>query len=98
MSRLWKTLKDSLNLPNKSDSVSQIIINDETITDPQRIANAFNTYFSSIGPSLAATVPISNKHFSEYLPPRIENSFYLHPVSPATMKKYILSMKPKTSS
>ena len=95
--KLWNTLKDSLNLPNKSNSVSQLLVNDEIITDPVQIANAFNSYFSSIGPSLATTVPASTTHFSVYLPPRTENSFYLHPVSPETMKKYILSMKPKTS-
>ena len=95
--KLWNVLKESLNLPNKSNCVSQIIVEGETITDSKKIADNFNSYFASIGPSLAITVPSSTKHFSEYLPPRPENSFYLHPVSPNTMKKYILSMKPKAS-
>ena len=50
------------NLPEIKSILSYLILsylNGRTLTDSQEIANAFNTYFISIGPKLA-TQNISN--------------------------------------
>ena len=93
---VWNCLKESIGLPPKSSNIKQIVVNNVTITDNIEIANQFNQHFSSIGPSLAATVPQSSKHFSDFLPPPAERSFFMEPISQFTMQKYILCLKPKT--
>ena len=40
--------------------------NGKTLEDPSEIANAFNEYFISIGPSLTNTID-KNKNFRKYL-------------------------------
>ena len=42
-------------------------IENEEIYDPAIIADSFNTYFTNIGSNLAAKIPHSEKHFTEYL-------------------------------
>ena len=42
-------------------------IENEEIYVPAIIADSFNTYFTNIGSNLAAKIPHSEKHFTEYL-------------------------------
>ena len=93
--QIWNILKDSLNLPKKTNKIDKIIIGDRTLTDNVQIADAFNSYFSEIGPSIANEIPQSTRHFSDFLPPPANNSFFLHPISEFTMFNYILLTKPK---
>ena len=93
---IWSALKESMGMKSKSNSVKQIIVNGLTISDDQLMADKFNAHFSSIGPSLANSMPSSNKHFSEFLPPPAQNSFFMHPITQLNMKNYILSTKPKS--
>jgi hypothetical protein len=39
---------------NKSSSITEISVNDNSITDSKLIAESFNEYFVNIGPSLAS--------------------------------------------
>ena len=93
--KIWSVLKDSLRLPKKSNQINKIIIGDETISDNVKIAYSFNSYFSNIGPSISESIPSTNSHFSDFLPPPCANSFYMEPLSENTFYKYILSTKPK---
>jgi len=55
--KTWQTLNEILGRQGKSDSVTQIKVNDEIITDNERISNHFNTFFSSIGKKISESVP-----------------------------------------
>ena len=67
--KLWQTIKEAIgktkiktnNFPRKMK------IENEEIYDPAIIADSFNTYFTNIGSNLAAKIPHSEKHFTEYL-------------------------------
>ena len=56
--------------------------NNTVLTDSKSIANAFNNYFSTIGPNLAANIPNVNMSFYNFLSnsgsPQL-NSFILVP-------------------
>ena len=67
---------DKLSFP------SRLIVGDDTLTDGKSIANAFNKYFSSIGPTLANAIQPRNRSFVELLiTSQIEcNSFFVTPV------------------
>lgn len=93
--KIWSILKETLNVPPKNNNVSKLIIGDISITDNTLIADVFNDYFSNIGPSLADSLPATEHHFSEYLPPPCEASFFMEPINEQTMMNYILSIKPK---
>lgn len=93
--KIWSTIKDQIRVSKKSNKISKIIVHGETLTNNIKIANAFNTYFSSIGPSLSNSMPESPNHFSDFLPPPNAHSFFMTPISEQTFHAYILSTKPK---
>ena len=67
--KVWQTMKEAIgktkikvnNFPRK------IKIDNQEIYEPAVIADSFNTYFTNIGSNLAAKIPHSEKHFTEYL-------------------------------
>ena len=93
--KTWSVIKESLNIPPKNSNINKIIVDDVPITDNILIANKFNEYFSNIGPLLSSSLPITTQNFEDYLPPPSERSFFMPPISEATMLNYILSTKPK---
>ena len=64
--RTWAVIDETLHR-KKRESPSHIFFhNGKSLKDSQEIANAFNEYFISIGPSLANTIK-GNDHYSKYL-------------------------------
>jgi len=55
--KTWETLNEILGKPKKNDSVSQININEIPESDPTKIANHFNTFFTSIGKKNSNDIP-----------------------------------------
>ena len=54
--KAWKTVNDILGRKQPTDDVREIKINDHSVTSPEEIADKFNDYFTSIGPSLAENI------------------------------------------
>jgi len=48
--------------------VPEIVINNQTISDPQVIANKFNFYVANVGSNLAKTTSPTTKNFNDFLP------------------------------
>lgn len=62
------------------------------------IANAFNNYFTNLGPTLVKNIPHIKKTFQELLPPLANpHSFFLNPTTPNEITNIMKLMKPKTS-
>ena len=68
------------------------------ITDPISVANKFNVYFTTIGPKLSDKVQNLGQHFSSYMPPKSDKSFYLSPTTPAEIALEIKTLSESTSS
>ena len=66
------------------------------MTDSQEIANAFNTYFISIGLKLATQI-ISNHQFTAYLDDPSDRRLKLESIDEATARKLIEHLKNITS-
>ncbi len=62
---LWDTFGHIINLGKKKKSID--IDNANTITNDNDIADAFNSYFSSIGSNLADRIPPQNKTFKSFM-------------------------------
>ena len=56
MKKSWKVMKNAMNQDTKSNSIDRILFQDEVITGPTNLAEAFNEHFASIGERLAKTV------------------------------------------
>ena len=63
------------------------------------IANSFNEYFSSIGPSLSENIDVSglDKSYDEYLTSSVDTQFSFTPISENETLKIIKNLKNKSS-
>ena len=97
----WKTLRTIIGSQKDKSSTSQsFTINNETITDPNIIADNFCQYFSTVGQSLANKIPQPRICSRSYLSSRKErnnNSFFMNPTDPTEISNIIKALKPKKS-
>ena len=95
----WKIMKEAAGLKckNNSETITQIIdSNGNSLSDPQKIANEFNTYFATIGKNTAKKVEDSNIDFRSYLTYK-SNSFVLFPIGPFDIVKIVNELHDKSS-
>ena len=69
----------------------------ETVSNPKKIVNIFNDYFSTTVEETKAKVRFSNKSFDEFLQHRNKNSFFLRPTSSDEITNLILSLNESKS-
>ena len=95
----WKLISEIFNKNNRSkNTISKILNNGRTITDPGEIVNEFNTFFANIGPLLASQIDATNKKpFQYYLKNTIHTQFQLNTVDTKQVNDIIQSLKSKTS-
>jgi len=55
--KTWETLNEILGKSKQKESLSKINIDDEPESDPSKIANHFNSFFTSIGKKISDDVP-----------------------------------------
>ncbi|VVD00460.1 unnamed protein product [Leptidea sinapis] len=95
---MWQIVRDSTN-KNKIKPRSNITLNihNKLTSKPQQIANAFNTYFASVGGAACAghSTDQSTAGCPVYNP--VENSMFLRLVEPREIYDIIRSLKNKNS-
>jgi len=97
--KTWKILKEVIGKHNNTSSLPQnFIVNNETVSDQNKIADSFNDFFSSIGQITSQNVPLSTKHYSSYLDDPTIHSMFLSPVDSDEIINIVKKFKPKTSS
>ena len=69
LQKVWKGIKEIINIKSKSNSQPNCIIDKgKTITEPSKIANSFNNYFTSVADNILKKRKYEGKdHFSKYL-------------------------------
>lgn len=90
---LWQTI-NNMNTQNKNhNNISTIHINESNVTNPVKIADAFNEYFVNVGETLASKLKLSNSNFT----PRImsEATFFLSPTDIVEVNDVINNLKNK---
>ena len=95
--RTWAVINESLHRKNKSISSRMFSHNGKTLEDPSEIANAFNEYFISIGPSLANQMD-KNNNFRKYLRNPSESCLHFEPITEHKTMRIIENLKNKTST
>ena len=87
----WKGIKSIISMKSSSsNSPTLLTYQNENIDNPERIANIFNNYFSTIGEKTQAKIKHSHKKYTDYLTNENPDSFFLLPTNKEEIK-FILS-------
>ena len=81
---------------SRNSRQSEFIVNNNKLTDPGDIANAFNDYFINIGRQLSDKMQ-SPHHYSDYLHNQVESHLQLKPISEIDISTIINNLKNKAS-
>ena len=94
MKKIWKGIKDIVNIKAKNfDQPSCILNGDKTATDPLEISNTFNKYFTSIANNILKKRKFEgNKSHKDYLPMPLPNSIALYMCDEEEIKFIISSI------
>ncbi len=65
--KTWQTLNEILGRGVRSDTVTQINVNDHVSSDNRTIANHFNSFFTNIGKEISNSVPPVSKKPEDFI-------------------------------
>ena len=72
-SDIWKGIRSLVNLKSAKTIIIKLLDkNKNLISDPKKISNTFNNYFSTIGPKIEQKIPHQPGHFKDYLNKKIQ--------------------------
>ena len=87
----WKGIKSIISKKSPfSNSLTLLTFQNENIDNPERIANIFNNYFSTIGEKTQAKIKHLHKKYTDYLTNENSDTFFLSPTDKEEIK-FILS-------
>ena len=87
----FKSSKFFLCKTKSRTSISKLTYNDKDLTESSDICNALNSYFCSVGPSLAQSIkPAGHFDFKRYCPNSCKNSMFCCPVTSDEIIRIIL--------
>ena len=95
----WKGIRNIIQMKSKGDSFPTCILkNGSSITNPNLIANEFNSYFTSIAQDIQSNIHSSHTNFNKYLKePNIHN-FFISPTSRFEVFNLISNLKTRKAS
>ena len=94
--RTWKTINTITNMTkSKSDHITLTDREGNDVHDPDKVANMFCDYFSSVAAELDRNIPVSNVSTDRYMPPAVRESFFVAPSTAGEIKDIVLSMPNK---
>ena len=94
--KTWKIIKETLNNNTSSNYVTEFVVDNEVIKDPDLIANKFNEYFINIGSKLSEQIT-SVTSYTEYLKNQTDTRFKFHVVDMKLILEIITKLKNKSS-
>ena len=97
---LWNTVNDLIGKkkPESNNVFNVFNVDDIQTNDPSTIANAFNDYFTNVGPNLASNINAGSTHFTEFLPPTCENTLFFIPTDNNEIFNIVKHLKSTKSS
>ena len=96
---LWSTFGKILNSKKiKHNKISSLVMNGTTQTNPNKIAESFNQFFSEIGENLAKKFSNDYSEFKNYLKDPVTHSMFLFHTTESEIIKIIKSLKNTNST
>ena len=88
---IWKGIHDLINMKKDKTDVNKISLNlnGQNTTDLKRVADEFNSYFTSVADEIRKKIPRSKKDFKSYLRNRTRNSLFFSPITKDEVLKTI---------
>jgi len=98
--KTWKGIKEIIGFKNGNSSVPPKIVTSENreLTDCQSIANCFNNFFANVGENTANSVPATTSSASDFLPPKIVDTFVLSEITSEEIEKLIEKLNGKKAT
>ena len=95
----WQAIKDILNKNRKTnDLATKFIVNGEEVTDPKRIADGLNEFFTTVGPDLAKSINTEgHPDVLSYMGNEHEQRFYFEYTDTEKLTKIIKGFQSKSS-
>ena len=91
--KTWKGIKSVINIKAASESLpSSMLINNSSESDPNKIAEGFNSFFSSIAEKLQGNIHSVNTDFKKYLSDRVDVNFVMHSADTEEILRIIFSL------
>ena len=90
--KTWRLIKAVINKSKSQTQCYSLIVNGQESCDPRTVAEAFNTFFTNIGPSLASTIPTTNRNPLSYFP-AYAHSLFVAPTTELEISNLIKSLK-----
>ena len=93
---IWKSMNSIYCYKNDhrpNVNINNLVSDQGPIKDGQEIVNHFNTYFSSIGDTLASKVVSTTNEHKKFLPSPKFNSIFINPVTENEVFNSIMSLK-----
>jgi exonuclease III len=94
MKRTWINIKNIMNKNRKSTTHSSFLFEGMKITNPKKIANAFNSHFSTIGQNLANRIS-HRTCYKEFLKHPVQSSFFMNDTSCEEILKLLTTLVQK---
>ena len=95
--KLWSNLNNICSAKTKSKNKTVIdklkTENGNELVLPLEISNYLNSYFCNIGNDLVDKLPLSNKHFTDYLVNPVLNTIFVEPVTTTELTHIINLLK-----
>ena len=99
MKKTWQTISQTLSRRKRDRDFPQEfkLANGNTISEPKKIANAFNDFFIGIGDG-GVSNESTNNDFNRYMPSKANCTLMFEPITVDTISRIISGLKPKTST
>ena len=97
MKATWKTINKLIGKIKAPHCSSQVIDNNQLISDQLAIANHFNNLFANIANKLVEKLSNSSTYYRDFSNPSIFPPIYLNPTTPTEIGKIIRELKSKYS-
>ena len=94
MKKTWKQVNSIIHKGKNKDVITCIKIVKRFESDPHRITNCFNDYFTSVAKKVVSKIK-TRHNFRQFLDQPIENSMLLTPTSAQEVEKCIKSLDSK---
>ena len=99
MQKIWSGIRDIINSKSSKSSVPiSLSIGESISSNPEKVANHFNDFFTSVADSLRSKLPPTNSNFSRFLKNQNPNSIFLRPTTPEEIFKIIGDFSDSKSS
>ena len=96
---LWKGINELVSTkPSQSSVKISLNVSNKIESNPVKLADEFNKYFTNIAQKIRQKIPLSRKRFRDYMGNRVQNSFFFSPIEPAEIVAIIRKLDPNKST